>query len=88
MLDAPGYLLYARKREHSPELLEAQRQKLLGLAKRVPNFTVVDATRGADAARRRAIWLMWNDITSRRRSREQPAAPRPVSGHGKLNEVA
>ncbi len=88
LLDAPGDLLYARKREHSPEVLEAQRQKLLSLAERIPNFTVVDATRGADAARRRAIWIMWNDITRRRLQSAKPAAPRPDSGGLTLNEMA
>jgi thymidylate kinase len=65
LLDAPGEVLYARKQEHSPEVLEAQRQILLELSNRIPNVTVVDTTRGAEAARRRAVWLMWNDYAMR-----------------------
>lgn len=67
LLDAPGDVLFARKGEHSPEALEQQRQTLLGLAANIPNFTVVDTSRGADETRRRVVWLIWNDFVLRRR---------------------
>ena len=43
-LDAPGEVLYARKGEHSPEILEQQRQHYLGLQRHIPQMVVVDAT--------------------------------------------
>lgn len=74
LLDAPGEVLFARKLEHSPEVLEAQRQILLELSKRIPNVTVVDTTGGADAVRRRAVWLMWNDYAMREGPPDQSSA--------------
>jgi len=58
-LDAPGEMLYARKGEHSPEVLEAQRQHYLGLQKRLPQMIVVDATHDADYVRRTVTSLIW-----------------------------
>ncbi len=60
ILDAPGEVLFARKKEHSPELLERQRQGYLSIADRVPGAVVVDATHSAQAVRcqvERTIWL-------------------------------
>lgn len=58
-LDAPGEVLYARKGEHSPEILEKQRQHYLGLQRYLPQMVVVDATRGADQVRRAVTSLIW-----------------------------
>jgi thymidylate kinase len=58
-LDAPGEVLYARKGEHSPAILEAQRQHYLGLQKELPQMVVVDATRDADQVRRSVTSLIW-----------------------------
>ncbi|MDQ2998540.1 MAG: hypothetical protein M3R61_16010, partial [Chloroflexota bacterium] len=58
-LDAPGELLYARKGEHSPEILEQQRQHYLGLRAHIPQMVVVDATRDADQVRRTVTALIW-----------------------------
>jgi len=43
-LDAPADVLYARKRESSPEELERRRQAMLRQGKQMPNFICVDAT--------------------------------------------
>jgi len=51
VLDAPGEVMYARKGEESPEVLETQRQGLLALCGRVPHVQVVDATRDKAAVR-------------------------------------
>jgi thymidylate kinase len=58
-LDAPGELLYARKGEHSPEILEQQRQHYLGLRDHIPQMVVVDATRDADQVRQTVTALIW-----------------------------
>jgi thymidylate kinase len=58
-LDAPGELLFARKGEHSPEILEQQRQHYLGLREHIPQMVVVDATRDAEQVRRSVTALIW-----------------------------
>ena len=58
-LDAPGELLFARKGEHSPEILEQQRQHYLGLRAHIPQMVVVDATRDAEQVRRTVTALIW-----------------------------
>jgi len=59
LLDAPGELLYARKGEHSPDILEQQRQHYLGLCEHIPQMVVVDATRDAEQVRRTVTALIW-----------------------------
>jgi thymidylate kinase len=62
ILDAPGELLYARKGEQSPAVLEAERRAYLTLAARLRRVAVVDATQAPDAVRRAvtvAIWERW-----------------------------
>jgi thymidylate kinase len=44
-LDAPGHVLFARKRESTIDELERRRQGFLRQAARFPNFVCVDATR-------------------------------------------
>jgi thymidylate kinase len=58
-LDAPGEVLYARKGEHSPALLEQQRQHYLRLQTHLPQMVVVDATNNADQVRRSVTSLIW-----------------------------
>ena len=65
VLDAPGSVLFARKGEHSPELLESRRQAYLGLRERVPGVVVVDATQSPPELRRRMVSLIWNCIRNR-----------------------
>lgn len=58
-LDAPGEVLYARKGEHSPAVLEQQRQHYLTLQKHIPQMVVVNATRDAEDVRRTVTALIW-----------------------------
>lgn len=58
-LDAPGEVLYARKGEHTPAILEQQRQHYLGLRQSLPQMVVVDATKSADQVRRSVTSLIW-----------------------------
>jgi thymidylate kinase len=60
LLDAPGELLFERKREHTPEWLEQQRRGYLALKERVPQMKVIDATNPADEVRREVTALIWN----------------------------
>ncbi|CAA9245037.1 MAG: Transcription-repair coupling factor [uncultured Acidimicrobiales bacterium] len=59
VLDAPTEVLRARKDEHPPEKIEAQRQRYAQLAERLPNGVVVDSTPGAEAVRRHVTALLW-----------------------------
>jgi thymidylate kinase len=60
VLDAPGDVLFARKGEHSAELLERQRQQYLALRNTLPQLVVVDATQEEDQLRRTALALIWD----------------------------
>jgi thymidylate kinase len=58
-LDAPAEVLYARKHEHSPGLLEQQRQRYLQLLQGVPQTVIVDVQREPDQIRREVSALVW-----------------------------
>lgn len=58
-LDAPGEVLFARKGEHTPAILEQQRQHYLSLQPYLPQMVVVDATNNADQVRRTVTSLIW-----------------------------
>ena len=64
-LDAPGEVLYQRKREHSVEFLERQRSGYLGLQGRIPDMVVVDATQDLGDVRRRVTSAIWAGYCSR-----------------------
>lgn len=66
LLDAPGRLMYQRKGEDSPEVLEAQRERFLALAGRIPRLRVVDATRPRDAVRREIVQQIWRGYVAGR----------------------
>jgi thymidylate kinase len=65
LLDAPGEVLFGRKGEHSPELLEQHRQAYLGLQRRFPQMVMVDAARDADQVRRAVISHIWRRFAGR-----------------------
>ena len=65
VLDAPGTVLFARKGEHDPELLERWRQGYLRL--QGPDVHVVDATRPAADVVAEATRLVWRELARRRR---------------------
>jgi thymidylate kinase len=65
VLDAPGSVMYARKGEHKPDYLEAQRQRFLMLSELLPNARTIDATREADAVRRDVLAHVWRRVSGR-----------------------
>jgi len=79
-LDAPGELLYARKGEHSPEILEQQRQHYLGLREHIPQMVVVDATRDAEQVRRTVTALIWRSYAKHLRGE--------LVARGDISEIA
>ena len=64
ILDAPGEVMFARKGEHSVEVLERRRRAYLELAPRFARSVVLDATRSAAEVRRAALAAVWADLTS------------------------
>lgn len=67
VLDAPGEVLFGRKGEHNPDILEQQRQGYLRLRQRFPRLTVVDTTDGPDRVRREVTRLIWHSYAKRLR---------------------
>ena len=51
LLDAPGKVVYERRRESEPALLEAARQDFLSLRRLIPRLQVVDASRPEEVVR-------------------------------------
>jgi hypothetical protein len=60
LLDAPGEILYARRGEQNPDVLEAERQAYRSLVPRLRDAVLIDATLSADDVRRKAIAAVWN----------------------------
>lgn len=59
VLDAPGEVMFARKGEHSVEILENWRQAYLQLADRIPAARVLDADQPQDQVQRMATEIVW-----------------------------
>lgn len=59
LLDAPGEVMFARKGEHTPELLEERRQAYLRLVAGFTRSAVLDATRPAEEVTREALTAIW-----------------------------
>jgi thymidylate kinase len=65
LLDAPGELLAARKREHTPEELEWQRRHFLGLRRRFPGLQLVDAARPPEDVKADVLDRIWTQYRAR-----------------------
>lgn len=59
VLDVPGEVMYARKRERDAASLEADRQQLLALRQWVPNVEIVDGARSADDVKEDVLNRLW-----------------------------
>ncbi len=64
VLDAPAEVLFARKGEHDPATLHAQRRAYLTLAARLPVAQVVDASRPRDEVRRDVVDRVWHRLVA------------------------
>jgi thymidylate kinase len=60
LLDVPAEVMWARKGEHSPAVLDARRRLYLDLARRTPGFAVVDGTRTPSEVQREVSALAWS----------------------------
>lgn len=59
VLDAPGEVMFARKGEHTVEILEERRQRYLDLRERYSALAVIDATQPAAVVLREVEDLVW-----------------------------
>ncbi|WP_157361034.1 hypothetical protein [Arthrobacter sp. EPSL27] len=62
VLDVPGEVMFARKGEHSAEILEKWRQAYLRLAGTLPGALVLDAGQSPEVVRRLATQAVWHRI--------------------------
>jgi thymidylate kinase len=63
VLDVPGEVMFARKGEHSPDILAARRSRYLELARASAGFAVIDATQPPQEVCREACALAWSAFT-------------------------
>lgn len=80
VLDVPGAVMFERKGEHSPELLESWRNDYLQLAGRLPGSRVVDAAQPVEAVQRVATGIIWDTCS--------PAAGRATTSRRALHRTA
>lgn len=78
VLDAPGEMMFARKGEHSPQILEEWRQSYLKAAKELPSACILDATQSASLVRWNATELVWNFIAPKTLEETAVADPLPL----------
>jgi O-antigen/teichoic acid export membrane protein/thymidylate kinase len=74
ILDAPGELLFARKGESKPEVLQAERAYFRDLANRVKNAVIVDSSAPEDevfASVERLIWARLSEQDRRRTTQKR-----------------
>lgn len=64
VLDAPGEVMYARKREYSADTLEEWRHCFRALQKRFPQVDIVDTTRDRDDVRIDVVNRIWQRFVS------------------------
>jgi thymidylate kinase len=80
VLDAPGEVMFARKGEHSVEVLEGWRQAYLQMAEELKGTHVLDATRSADEVRRTAVEVVWRKFAQTNPGRPRHLPVKPASG--------
>lgn len=62
VLDAPGELMFKRKGEHTPQILEEWRAAYLELAGNLVSARIVDASQPAARVRQEASRLVWHTV--------------------------
>jgi len=67
VLDAPGEVMFARKGEHTVDILEERRQRYLDLRQRYDRLAVVDATATAAEVRIAVEEMIWQLYSGERR---------------------
>jgi thymidylate kinase len=80
VLDAPGEVMFARKGEHSVEVLERWRRAYLDLAERLPMSVVLDATSPQSVVLSRGTDLVWRRFSAK----DVPDDPAGMGGSGSI----
>lgn len=62
VLDCPGEVMFARKREHDVQTLEERRGWYLAMAEDLPNAVVIDATLAPDRVLQEALTAVWRAL--------------------------
>jgi hypothetical protein len=78
VLDAPGELMFARKGEHTPEVLEEWRHSYLDLAAELSAAHIIDASMSASTVRREASGLLWKVFSGERIEAAADVEPLPL----------
>jgi thymidylate kinase len=65
VLDAPGEVMYRRKGEYTPEMLEDWRQHFLSLRDRFHAVEIVDTTRPEEQVRSDVVERIWRHYVDR-----------------------
>jgi thymidylate kinase len=76
-LDAPGDVLFARKGEGSPAMLESRRQEYLRLRGTVPHYVLVDATQSLEAVTQETAGIIL-DFHATEQAKADRSSPPPV----------
>ncbi len=87
VLDAPGEMMFARKGEDSPEILEVQRQGLLALRERIPHVQIVDATRAESVVRADVLSRIWSAYRGQSSSNEADLEAVEPGGQRAMRDV-
>ena len=82
-LDAPGEMLYARKGEHTPDLLEQRRQDYLHLLSRLPHPVIIDAAQDAAQVRHQSMALIGKVYLDRQAGRTPTQTKQASAGERK-----
>ncbi|MEA5456668.1 hypothetical protein SPF06_18245 [Sinomonas sp. JGH33] len=74
VLDVPGEVMFARKGEHSAEILEGWRQGYLQLADRLPMARILDADQPQGQVAALATEIVWHSISPMAPPADEPAS--------------
>lgn len=76
VLDVSGEVMFARKGEHSPDVLENWRQAYLEVAERLPGSFIIDAAQPQHRVQNQAAKVVWRSMT------QGPAGTPPADPDG------
>jgi thymidylate kinase len=96
VLDVSGAVMFERKGEHSPEILEGWRQAYRQLSGKLPRSVILDAARPPELVQREATGILWRMLTpassaetpASADARSQAGYPGPAAGEDEDSEGA
>lgn len=74
VLDVPGQVMFDRKGEHSPEILEGWRLAYRNLAAQLPGSTVIDAAQAPERVLGQSTGLVWRGLSPALGAGQRPGA--------------